>query len=160
MSFVSPPLPPPPSETRFYCFAVTCPKPRSSGETGYESPRQNKDSWGCGSGFALRAHWKCTIFCFRLTHWLDQSQCNISICQLLQNDQECYWTLVKTKIEQGHITKTLLGLYPKDHQAFMFFFLRCARGLKGKLNLKFHSPEILYGYYFLAHYISNILTVS
>ena len=97
MSFVSPPLPPPPSETRFYCFAVTSPKPRSSGETGYESPRQNKDSWGCCSGFALRAHWKCTIFCFRLTHWLDQSQCNISICQLLQNDQECYWTLVKTK---------------------------------------------------------------
>ena len=39
---------------------------------------------------------------------------------------------------------------------FFFFFSEMRQGAKRKT----HSPEILYGYYFLAHYISNILTVS
>lgn len=140
MSFVSPPLPPPPSETRFYFHAVTSPTPLSSGETSYESPRRNKDSWGCCSGFALRAPSKCKIFCFRLIHWLDQSQCNISICQLLQNDQECYWTLVKTKKRTRTYNKELCSAGILKIIKLLFFFSEMSQGAKRKIKFKISQP--------------------
>ena len=148
MSFVSPPLPPPPSEeTRFYCFAVTSPTPRSSGETGYESPRQNKASWGCCSGFALRVPWKCTIFCFRLTHcWINPNVTFlqlVSICQLLQN------ALSGMLLNVGKDQKTNKNIHNKELcsagilkiiKQYCFFFLRCARGAKGNIKFKISQP--------------------